>query len=1091
MPSDYEAIRVENERRYGTDIGRIGPMLLANRYDDRTHFIFELLQNAEDALANRGGREGQRGVEFSLSPEALSVTHFGMPFDEGDVRGICGIGESTKGPTLTSIGRFGIGFKSVYTFTDGPEIHSGGEHFAIDSFVWPRAVSGDELPPEQTVIRLPFKNNDSTAAIEILAGLQRIGPRTLLFLREIDEISWSSGEGTSGIYLRETTKTLGNGARQVLVIGQDKSTDEVEEEEWLIFSRSVSNNGDEAGHIELAFALEESAAGQGSSVRRITDSPLVVFFPTVISTNLGFLVQGPYRTTPSRDNVPESNAWNQYLVGETSVLLVEVLKELRNLGLLSVSALRSLPLDASRFTEGSRFAPMFSKVREALVKEPLLPRYKVGYVSAQGAKIARSQDLRELIGSKQLADLFQSDQHLAWLSEDITVDRTPDLRRYLMSELYVEEVTPELLVSRLTGAFLEAQPDEWIEQLYVFLGRQSALLQRLRQIPLIRLEDGSQVVAFTGNQPQAFLPVGDRTGFPTVRRNVCQSEDALGFLKSLGLSAPDPVDDVVANVLPKYDQYDPDISDQVYQSDVERIIAAFATDSAAQRQKLASTLRKVRFVRAVDSGDGSYHFVRPSDVYQATQRLKRLFAGVPGVLVVDDSKEYLRGEPVRALLEAAGCPLYLMPCPTEPTLTGEEKAALRRAAGDSEITREIALDDSKLRGLRQLLSLIKKLDNDEAAVRTALLWKALCDVQDRRGTGAFHGEYRWMRFTERKAVFDASFVRLLNETNWVPDASGVMQRPKDVTFESTEWETNPLLLTKVRFKPPVIDELAREAGIEPGVLTLLTQYGLTSVDELTEQLRRGGLIAATLDAEEATLSVEGALRGLFGKSPEPTSPVTEPLEPTVSSGLSSGAGSGAQSRGPSGGFGGNRAPDAGGAVEAGQAMSENVRTQRGTVHGTYSGGGRKFISYVTLSPTGEEKFDPDGLTQQERMDLEDRAIRLILAREPGLEQTRTHNPGFDLALPGPNGQPVEWVEVKAMKGTLEDRPVGLSRTQFECARTHGKAFWLYVVENAGNPDNARVHKIQDPVGKSQTFTFDHGWLSVAEGSETSDTRKQS
>ena len=26
-------------------------MLLANRYDDRTHFIFELLQNAEDALA--------------------------------------------------------------------------------------------------------------------------------------------------------------------------------------------------------------------------------------------------------------------------------------------------------------------------------------------------------------------------------------------------------------------------------------------------------------------------------------------------------------------------------------------------------------------------------------------------------------------------------------------------------------------------------------------------------------------------------------------------------------------------------------------------------------------------------------------------------------------------------------------------------------------------------------------------------------------------------------------------------------------------------------------------------------------------------
>ena len=52
-------------------------------------------------------------------------------------------------------------------------------------------------------------------------------------------------------------------------------------------------------------------------------------------------------------------------------------------------------------------------------------------------KIARTQDLRDLIGSKQLADLFQSDHDLAWLSEDITVDRTPELRSYLMDELDV------------------------------------------------------------------------------------------------------------------------------------------------------------------------------------------------------------------------------------------------------------------------------------------------------------------------------------------------------------------------------------------------------------------------------------------------------------------------------------------------------------------------------------------------------------------------------------------------------------------------------------------------------------------------------
>lgn len=53
MAVDYSRLREENELRYGTNIGEYGPTLLANRYGDRTHFFFELPQNAEDALAKR------------------------------------------------------------------------------------------------------------------------------------------------------------------------------------------------------------------------------------------------------------------------------------------------------------------------------------------------------------------------------------------------------------------------------------------------------------------------------------------------------------------------------------------------------------------------------------------------------------------------------------------------------------------------------------------------------------------------------------------------------------------------------------------------------------------------------------------------------------------------------------------------------------------------------------------------------------------------------------------------------------------------------------------------------------------------------
>ena len=208
MPSNYEAIRKDNERRYGTDIGRIGRMLLADRYADRTHFIFEVLQNAEDALAKRETKPINRSVDFRLSKDALAISHYGKPFDEQDVRGICGIAESTKSNALTAIGRFGIGFKSVYAFTDSPEIYSSDEHFAIDSYVWPREIPQMKSDDEKTVINLPFKPESIDAMLEVQDGLIQLGPGTLLFLTEVEEISWEVlGGGHSGHYLREKHST--------------------------------------------------------------------------------------------------------------------------------------------------------------------------------------------------------------------------------------------------------------------------------------------------------------------------------------------------------------------------------------------------------------------------------------------------------------------------------------------------------------------------------------------------------------------------------------------------------------------------------------------------------------------------------------------------------------------------------------------------------------------------------------------------------------------------------------------------------------------------------------------------------------------
>ena len=100
-------------------------------------------------------------------------------------------------------------------------------------------------------------------------------------------------------------------------------------------------------------------------------------------------------------------------------------------------------------------------------------------------------------------------------------------------------------------------------------------------------------------------------------------------------------------------------------------------------------------------------------------------------------------------------------------------------------------------------------------------------------------------------------------------------------------------------------------------------------------------------------------------------------------------------------------------------------THAGDATPTDDGGGNSFVSYVGVHADIDADA-PDGLDHEMRMALEEKAIRVILQYEPELQRTPTHNPGFDLYEPGEDGEPLRWIEVKAMSGSLKDRPVGLS-----------------------------------------------------------------
>lgn len=279
-------------------------------------------------------------------------------------------------------------------------------------------------------------------------------------------------------------------------------------------------------------------------------------------------------------------------------MLVEAMRWLRDQEMLNVTAMRCLPLDREKFPQGSRFAPMFNAVRQAFQSEALLPTYDGSHVPAHQAKLARTQELRELFSPQQAAQLFGT-KEAAWLTGNITQDRTPEIRKYVMDELWVNEVTPESIVSHLNQVFLEAQSDDWIARLYEFLSWQSALRRRLDGVPLVRLSTGRHVVARANGEPQAFFPSDIETGLPTVRKAVCTSQVVRSFFIALGITEPDLVDDVVLNVLQKYRCDSVDVDNDQYAKDIDRILAAFNTASKMQREKLLAALRATTFVMVV------------------------------------------------------------------------------------------------------------------------------------------------------------------------------------------------------------------------------------------------------------------------------------------------------------------------------------------------------------------------------------------------------------------------------------------------------------------------------------------------------------
>lgn len=480
---------VESSKKNNFDFDSILPGL----YYDPSHFIYEILQNAEDKNAKE--------IAFNLSENYLEIVHNGENFDFPDIDGVTGIGISTKKDDLNSIGKFGIGFKSVFAITQTPIIHSGDYHIKIEEYVLPSVIS-TKYNIGNTNITLPFnhsKRSKSEVFQLIENKLENIGLTTLLFLSNIEEIKWQTPT-KNGHYYKSSEEFRGlKNAKKVSIIS--KKGNEEFFEEYLVIDRPITNKlirseGKELKKelkVEVAFRISRDGRNK-ETIIPIKDSKLVVFFSTEKVTYLNFLVQGPYKTTPNRENIPLEDEQNKIIIQETSILVAESILIIKELGFLNTSFLEVLPIVNAHHDEPI-YKTIYSKVKELFLSiQDLLPTNNGNYTSAEKSILARVKDLPEFLINEDIEFLFKKKD---WINTDISENGTRELWDYLVKELGIKVSDFEDFARQISSEFIARKDDNWLIKFYNRLLDQNALWREgsygkpqgvLRRKPIISLK---------------------------------------------------------------------------------------------------------------------------------------------------------------------------------------------------------------------------------------------------------------------------------------------------------------------------------------------------------------------------------------------------------------------------------------------------------------------------------------------------------------------------------------------------------------------------------------------------------------------------
>lgn len=286
---------------------------------DRSRFIQELLQNADDCLYDQ---EVTPTFSLSINENTIITEYNETGFTRANIRSITAIGESTKNKLLshnsTSIGEKGVGFKTIFAIASKVTIHSGNYHFSLSDKepTIPRVINDAGVDSVSgTKMEIELKGGEAFPTYKEKDILE-----LCLCLRNLKKLTIGKHNVTINDTDDKRTITIGSRNYVFKCFHHDFTImDEATLEERMNWSRVISADQ------QIVFYVPEF------SIEKNYYFPLYCGLPTKHKIRIPIAIDAPFSLTTSREEIEtEGSKWNNIIRREMYAGLLGVIDSLKS-----------------------------------------------------------------------------------------------------------------------------------------------------------------------------------------------------------------------------------------------------------------------------------------------------------------------------------------------------------------------------------------------------------------------------------------------------------------------------------------------------------------------------------------------------------------------------------------------------------------------------------------------------------------------------------------------------------------------------------------------------------------------------------------